>query len=62
MGHLTVAFVLGLVLGGAFGYFTGDRAGGTAGDGSAGQRIERESRTDRYGRSPGHPHYMHDHP
>lgn len=62
MGHLSVAFVLGLALGGAFGYFAGERAGGTAVEGSDGQRIERQSTTDRYGRTPGHPHYMHDHP
>jgi hypothetical protein len=60
-GHLAVAFALGLGLGGALGYATGESAGGTPA-GADGQQIEPLSSTDRFDRSPGHPHYRHDHP
>lgn len=61
LGHLTVALVLGLVLGGALGYAAGERAGSAPVIDSTGQEIEPQSRRDRFGRSPGHPHYGHDH-
>ncbi|WEX09023.1 hypothetical protein [Chelativorans sp. AA-79] len=46
-----VALIAGLVFGAASGYFVGLQASaGTSGY------------TDVYGRSPGHPHYRHNHP
>lgn len=48
---VVVALLVGLVLGGVSGYFVG-RA--MPADGGA-------ALTDSYGRSPGHPHYNHDH-
>jgi hypothetical protein len=64
LGHLIVAFALGLGLGGALGYYTGDRGSAAAalGAAGAGQQVEAPSRADRFGRLPGDAHYMHDHP
>jgi len=47
-----VALLAGLVIGGTIGYVVGD----TVPSGEASATI------DRYGRSPGDPHYGHDHP
>ncbi len=52
MQWILFAFVIGLVLGAVSGYNVG--RGASAGD--------RGGVTDRYGRSPGHAHYTHNHP
>lgn len=51
MQWIVLAFVIGLALGGVIGYNVGSYA--SAGD--------RGGVTDRYGRSPGHAHYGHNH-
>jgi hypothetical protein len=48
LGHLIAAFVLGVLIGIALMYSAGD--------------VEQQRTTDAFGRSPGHPHYQHDHP
>ena len=52
MQWILFAFVIGLVLGSVIGYNVG--RGASAGDRGVG--------ADRYGRSPGHAHYTHNHP
>ncbi|MGQ9425597.1 hypothetical protein ACXYTJ_08010 [Gilvimarinus sp. F26214L] len=51
LGHLLTAFFLGAILGLLVGYESGSV--GSQSDGTG---------TDSYGRSPGDPHYMHNHP
>jgi len=53
--HVLGALVIGFGLGGAFGYQVGSTGG-------ANITNEGEVRTDAYGRSPGDPHFGHDHP
>jgi len=48
LGHLIAAFVLGVLIGIALMYSAGD--------------VEQQRATDAFGRSPGHPHYQHNHP
>jgi len=45
---VAVALVAGLVLGGVIGYYVGSA-------------VTQAGITDAFGRSPGHPHYNHDH-
>jgi len=52
MQWILFAFMIGLALGSVIGYNVG--RGALAGDRGAGE--------DRYGRSPGHAHYTHNHP
>jgi len=52
MQWILFAFVLGLVLGVMIGYSVGSYA----------SAEDREGAPDRYGRSPGHAHYKHNHP
>ena len=59
MQWILFAFMIGLALGSVIGYNVGRSAsagdrGASAGDRGAGE--------DRYGRSPGHAHYTHNHP
>lgn len=53
-GLIAIGIVIGLILGGFFGYHMG--VGGVSLGGASSER------TDEYGRSPGDPHYGHDHP